>query len=227
MFSSYVARAMPFSDSLSASMSPSPRPPSWLAGLDLGMMSDYTALALIEKTVQCHDDKRINRYAVRHLQRWLRVDYPTIAEELRPLFAALPTRPTLVADETGVGIGVLQILRRAPLPVSGIRGITITSGHSVNLRPDGGYCVPKKELVASTQSLLQGKRLLIAPALREAKTLRQELSNFKVKINVASATESFEAWRAGQHDDLVLAVCLAVWYGEHCQKDLVAYPIIL
>jgi len=205
-----------------------PPPTKWLCGLDLGMMSDYTALAVIEKTTEVlSGGNRINRYGVRHLQRWLGVDYPTIAKELRSLFASLPTLPTLVADETGVGIGVLQILRRATLPVSSVRGITITAGHSVNHRPDGGYSVPKKELVSATQSLLQGKRLLIAPALKEAKTLRHELSNFKVKINVASATESFEAWREGQHDDLVLAVCLAVWYGEQCQKHLRAEQFFL
>jgi hypothetical protein len=58
--------------------------------------------------------------------------------------------------------------------------------------------------------------------LKEARTLRKELSTFKVKINIASATESFESWRTGQHDDLVLACCLAVWYGERAGHRLTA-----
>jgi hypothetical protein len=181
------------------------------------MMSDYTALAIVEKTVESPEEgkegKRRNKYAVRHLQRWLGVDYPTVAEELRPMLAALPW-PVLVADETGVGVGVVQILRLANLPIQSLLGVTITAGHHANPRPQGGWNVPKKELVASAQSALQGHRLVIAPALREARTWRKELSNFKVKINIASATESFEAWREGQHDDLVLACCLAVWQGE-------------
>jgi hypothetical protein len=119
-----------------------------------------------------------------------------------------------VADESGVGVGVVQILRRAKLPIASLKGIVITSGHQANMRPAGGYNVPKRELVSAAQSALQGKRLMIAPAMKEAKTLRQELSTFKVKINTASVTESFEAWRSGEHDDLVLAVCLAVWFGE-------------
>ncbi len=49
------------------------RPPVWLCGLDLGMMTDPTALAIVRKTVEERDDgkriKRINRYAVLHLQR--------------------------------------------------------------------------------------------------------------------------------------------------------------
>jgi hypothetical protein len=40
------------------------------------------------------------------------------------------------------------------------------------------------------------------------------MQNFKAKIT-ASANETFEAWREGQHDDLVLAVALAVWGGEN------------
>lgn len=178
------------------------------------MMSDFTALAVVEKSVQLDGDKRVSRYAVRHLQRWQGIDYPTIADNLRVLFAALPSPPYLIADETGVGIGVLQILRRAKLPVAAVRGVTITAGHQVKLRPEGGFNVPKKELVASAQSALQSHRLQIAPKLADAKKLRKELQTFKVKINVASATESFEAWREGDHDDLVLACCLAVWFGE-------------
>jgi hypothetical protein len=52
------------------------------------------------------------------------------------------------------------------------------------------------------------------PFRQLAKTLAEELGKFRVKINMASATESFEAWRERYHDDLVLAVALAAWAGE-------------
>src|SRR5262249_54497249 len=116
-----------------------PPPPVWLAGLDLGMMSDYTALALLEKQTVVVEGKsedegetRYYTYQVRHLQRWMNVDYPTIAEKLREMFARLKTPPWLIADETGVGVGVLQILRRAKLRVQRVVGISITAGHQVN-----------------------------------------------------------------------------------------------
>src|SRR5262245_17999133 len=96
-----------------------PPPPVWLAGLDLGMMTDYTALALIEKQIvtaerkpEDEGERRYYTYQVRHLQRWLGVDYPTITEELREMFARLNSPPWLIADETGVGVGVVQILRK-------------------------------------------------------------------------------------------------------------------
>jgi hypothetical protein len=190
-----------------------PTPAKWLCGLDLGMMNDHTALAILRKSKEERNGKMVNCYACLHLQRWIGVDYPSIAEEVRPLLAQLTPPATLIVDQTGVGVGVAQILRRARLPVAGLKGVTITSGHQTTYRPDGGFNVPKKELVAAGQSALQGKRLAIAPKLADAKVLRRELQNFKVKISV-NATETYEAWREGDHDDLVLTVCMATWYGE-------------
>ena len=36
-----------------------------------------------------------------------------------------------------------------------------------------------------------------------------------MKIDPITAHDSYGAWREGQHDDLVLAVALAVWFAEH------------
>jgi hypothetical protein len=38
--------------------------------------------------------------------------------------------------------------------------------------------------------------------------------NFKVKIDPRSAHDSYSAWREEDHDDLVLSVALAAWWGE-------------
>jgi hypothetical protein len=56
--------------------------------------------------------------------------------------------------------------------------------------------------------------LKVAGGLKLAPVLVEELLNFKVKINVKTAHDSYEAWREGIHDDLVLAVALACWYAE-------------
>jgi hypothetical protein len=44
--------------------------------------------------------------------------------------------------------------------------------------------------------------------------LRQELLGFEVRITSAG-NDTYGAWREGTHDNLVLAVALACWYGEH------------
>jgi hypothetical protein len=45
-------------------------------------------------------------------------------------------------------------------------------------------------------------------------TLVQELLAFRVKIDPLTAHDSYGAWREGAHDDLVLAVAVAAWYGQ-------------
>jgi hypothetical protein len=91
--------------------------------------------------------------------------------------------------------------------------ITITGGHKAALDDYGNWLVPKKDLVSTVQVLLQSRRIKIAPALPDAQTLVQELLNFKLKVTI-SANDTLDDWRAGVHDDLVLAVAIAAWEGE-------------
>jgi len=39
-----------------------------------------------------------------------------------------------------------------------------------------------------------------------------EHQNFRVKLNLKTAHDSYEAWREGDHDDLVLSLSLASWW---------------
>ncbi len=53
--------------------------------------------------------------------------------------------------------------------------------------------------------------LKIAASLDHARLLLQELVNFQAKITDAANVVT-GAWREGAHDDLVLALALALWY---------------
>ena len=218
---------------------------SYLAGLDLGQTNDFTALAILERTrpaepadswgetfrVRQHGSgietvpvrptapKRERTYAVRHLERFpLGTSYPAICERMVELFAEPPLRSaTLVIDQTGVGRAVVDMIRRAR-PRASIRPITITAGHDI-VPDEAGWRVPKKELVSALQVLLQSHRLQVASKLPMASVLLKELESFRVKIT-AAANETFESWRERDHDDMVLAVALAAWVGEHALKQL-------
>jgi hypothetical protein len=61
--------------------------------------------------------------------------------------------------------------------------------------------------------LLEERRSKVARELADTRTLVTELLNFRVQITPA-ANMIYGAWRAGQHDDLVLAVSLACWWAE-------------
>jgi hypothetical protein len=192
-------------------------PPDFVLGLDLGQAQDYSALAVLERTwaPDPADDKALVRsYALRHLKRWpLGTAYPLIVAEVATLAGTPPLDwPILGVDQTGVGGAVVGMLRAAALPAR-LRPVLITAGHATLLADDGVFHVAKKELVSVLQVLLQSRRLKIAP-LPERDLLLREFQTFKVKVT-AAANETFEAWRERDHDDMVLAVAIAAWLGEH------------
>ena len=194
--------------------------PGYFVGLDLGQAQDYTALVVAERNkVPTGELTRRGRpiteahYAVRHLRRFpLGTGYPAIVEDVARMVAApeLQPEPVLVVDATGVGAPVLELLDDAIRTL--VVGVTITGGVEINCE-GWHYKVPKRDLVSTVNVLLQTKRLRFAAALPEAAILRQELQQFKVRIT-QTAHDTYGVWREGAHDDLVLAVALACWYGE-------------
>ena len=198
----------------------------YIAGLDLGRPHEFTALSVLERTEVPDPDKperRVRHYAVRHLERLPpATPYPEVFTRLTELFAAPPLRGSrLVVDYTGVGRPVLDMLRKAKVGAS-ITPLFVTSGKKSSSDDRGGWLVPRQELAATLQVLLQSRRLRVAPALPEATMLAKELAAFQVKVS-GSAEMEMDAWREGAHDDLVLAVAVAAWLGEHAMRRLVVW----
>jgi hypothetical protein len=180
-------------------------------GLDLGQANDYTAIVVAEKIPpEGSDDYELH---VRWLERFRDVLYPDVAAHVKRLMEAPQLRgeAALAIDSTGVGIAVCDLLRRSGLTFDSVK---ITGGDTEIQSGYDSYRVPKRDLVGNLQVLLQSGRLKIARSLEHADTLRAELLNFRVKINVATAHDSYEAWREGDHDDLVLAAALAAWKAQ-------------
>lgn len=180
-------------------------------GLDLGQAAEYSALAILE----AHGINAERVFHVRHLRRYpLRTSYPDIVADVADVLRREPLRQqsaVLAIDATAVGVAVVDLFRRQPLAAQ-LRPVIITGGEVVT-SVDGMTRIPKRELVSIAQVCLQTTRLKIASELTEAATLTRELQNFKAKIT-ESAEDSYGAWREGSHDDLVLAVALALWLGS-------------
>ena len=191
-------------------------------GLDLGQARDYTAIVVAEKLPlegagpNGHGSEDYELH-IRHMERFKDVSYPGIVTRMLGLMETPPLRnnAALAVDATGVGAAVVDMLRRSSLVFD---AVTITGG-STETRSDWySYRVPQRDLVSTLQVLLQQGRLKIAAGLEHAGTLRAELLNFRVKINAVTAHDSYEAWREGDHDDLVFSACLAGWKarkGDH------------
>jgi hypothetical protein len=196
-------------------------PVKYFAGLDLGPPSEFTALAVLERTILPDPERKggeIKFYGVRHLERFeLGTSFPNICDRLKKIFAdARLQDSTLTVDQTVVGQPVMKLIHRARIGVS-IRSITITAGQQSEYDQHGTCLVPKKELVSTLQVLLQTQRIKVAPSLPHTQTLMKELQRFRVKSTLAS-TDSLENWREGPHDDLVLAVAMAAWQSEHLRE---------
>ena len=147
--------------------------------------------------------------------------YREIVKAVARFFKSPPLcagQPVLVIDATGVGSAVAEMALeqlREEGAAGGFVEVTITAGSAVTHRQDapGRWNVAKKALASTLQVLLGSRRLLISDALPEARTLKDELGKFTVRVTEA-LNETYEAWRENEHDDLVLACGLAAWAAE-------------
>jgi hypothetical protein len=188
---------------------------SFFLGLDLGQVSDYSALVAL----QSEDRDPPRQYVGRFLSRWpLGTAYPDIAREAARVAVRVAQQPRvrevwLGIDATGVGLPVVDMLRRERMPGVKMVPVMITGGLT-ETKNGQVWHVPKRNLVGTTQAVLQTGRLKVASALPEAARLTEELRNFQMKIALDTGHDSYGAWREGTHDDLVLALACALWCGE-------------
>jgi hypothetical protein len=178
-------------------------------GLDLGQISDLSAGVILE----AHGEGDERTYDARYIEQFkLGTSYPMM---VRAVCATLDRGPlagdcTLVIDHTGVGRPVFDMFTEAGLQAV---GITITGGVGWHRETPHQWHVAKILLVGIVQKFLQSGRLRIGAKLPHAATLQKELRDFRVKISKA-ANETYDA-REGAHDDLVLALAIALFAAEH------------
>jgi len=190
----------------------------YIMGLDLGQVNDYSALAILQRvfphtceTPVFPDEARRGQsyYQLRYLQRYpLRTSYPDIVNDVINKQIELK-KAWIVIDFTGVGRPVLDMFQKRDTLA---HGISITGGDRAHRVP-GGFAVPKRDLVACLVGLLQQQRLKIPGSLNIKHVLIKELQNFKIKVS-STGHDSYEAWRESDHDDLVLAVAMAAFFGD-------------
>ena len=185
----------------------------FFVGLDLGQSQDYTALSILERLKK---DKEY-AYHVRHLERVRGAPYPLIVDKTAKMMQSLGRKgcTSLVVDQTGVGAPVVDLFEQAGLKPIGV----LIHGGDKALHEGKSWRVPKRDLVSVLQVLLQTERLKVASKLKLGPMLSQEMLNFRVKIDPLTAHDSYSAWREEDHDDLVLSVALAAWWGENGPKE--------
>jgi hypothetical protein len=215
----------------------------FVVGVDLGMQNDPTAIAIIEHLDGVLDwnteedrhtatgrlpQKPTRRFDCRYLARLpLKLAYPDQVERVKALMARPPLcgvdgiRPAeLLVDATGVGLPVAQEFERAGLkPLK----VLITSSEDKATYTNGAWHVSKALLVSNIDALLNNGELRFAKALAEASQMETELKDFRRYVSAAGRS-SWEA-RSGAHDDLVLAVGIALWWASRPPPPTASYGV--
>lgn len=119
----------------------------------------------------------------------------------------------MFADATGVGRAAVDILRQSGTPH--VCPVTITGGMRAGYQADGRH-VPKVVLASAVQSKLHSGDLEIPSDLPEREMLMRELQEFRATFT-PSGNATFGA-RVGEHDDLVLALSMAVLGVDHQRR---------
>lgn len=207
--------------------------PDVIIPIDLGKRQDYTARIDLYRSLRIDsvsgnivrnsrgDD--LYRYAIGKIQRYARgTDYTDIVKDVRKslIEGDYPDPIYMPIDATGVGAGVFEMFLNAKLPKAIVVPITITAGQAPVIKPKPksfargakGYWVPKSMLASHLQSLVQSQDIRSLRGVQHSDLLRKEMQNFQVKISKAG-NDQFEA-RDGEHDDLVLALAMGVWFGS-------------
>ena len=119
---------------------------AFVAGLDLGKVADFSALAVLEKRpAPAPTRRRRHLYAVRWLETWeLGTPYAAIIAGVKGRFDTPPLRwSPLAVDYTGVGTAVVEQIRGVRVPAR-LHPVLITAGHTVQ-PPDPQADPPRRE----------------------------------------------------------------------------------
>jgi phage FluMu gp28-like protein len=173
-------------------------------GLDLGQRRDFTAIAVLHHATRTHEARNPATLAhltstaltVRYLERIpLGTLYPDVVARVRQLLNQPELKgPThLIVDETGVGIPVVDHLRRARL---NCRLEPFTIGES-----------SRRHLLHNLQFLFEQNRLRFAANLPMLSIVMEELRHLHDRRTPHTLAPS----RPSAHDDLAFALALAAW----------------
>jgi hypothetical protein len=192
---------------------------TYYLGLDLGQRQDFSAIAVVERRERqssAFAPPELDSLAVRLLERVpLGTPYPEVVDRVRTIAQMQELRGhcCVAVDATGVGAPVVDLLRSAGIGCE-ICAVTITGGEKAQSSGSWAgvtrWSVPKQDLIAGMQVLLEKRELRIAHGLRTRGDLVRELLDMRA-TTVRGGRVRIGADGCGEHDDLVIAVALACW----------------
>jgi hypothetical protein len=198
----------------------------FLVGLSVGQGAQPTGVAVLERLSPARPGGG-RSYVCRYLCRWLpsATTYPALISNLSNMLIDTPLAGEDLVVEAGPGIkAVAAFLRKNHLPAR-IRPVEIRAS-AEDSHVDGLWRVAKASLIETTRQVLQEDRLVfddqmppeVMATTPSVQTIYQALLMYPDNKTPA-ANDAFSS-REGADDDLVLAVALACWFGQHCRQTL-------
>ncbi len=203
--------------------------PAYYVALDLGYARDHAALVVLEyRPIPTGTrDAATWQFLYRRELRLVHVERFRLRTGVRDLVARvsqlchhrhLEHHTQLLIDATSQPL-VVQLFREERMPVSLIP-VTITPGEKVVVS-GSDRSVPKKLLVSALETVMERGILKIAAGMGQADLLREELRQFE-RRSVRGGRLKFGA--GAGHDDLVMALSMAVWWAWTNRKGSLLGP---
>ena len=215
----------------------------YLIIVDPGKKRDPTAIMVMRDNFVIVDgsprigvpDKMQHYYEIIFIDKLLEARYTDVVDYIANIaeHRDLKNNHDLLVDGTGVGEAVIDIMREKFLvPIS----IVFTGGNSVNevYQPFGKVFsdtgklagasvlkeirVPKDDLVAAGQMLVQQGRLNVAEGMKFEDDFKRQLLAFRGKVNDTTQRTKHEALTEADHDDLVVCFLMGAWYFTRQRK---------
>ena len=182
-----------------------------IISLDPAQLRDWSALCVVD--MQYRPEEKRFGYDLIGMNRKQGLRYDLIVDWVagvlrRPEFSPDGKPPEFILDATGVGVAV-----RDMFAAKGVRlkAVTITVGEAYN-RTGSLISIGKARLIGSFLGAFDAGKVRVNPNMPIWPALEREMLSFRAEMS-AQGRAKFEA-EQGEHDDMLFALAMAVWYGE-------------
>lgn len=205
---------------------------SYHLGVDLGQRKDHTAIVVVEQRVECTGARdaatfeyvRVRKFVVVRVEQVrLGTRYSSIVDRVETIAAALAGNGatlTIAIDATGLGGVVTEDLRRRRL--GGELLPVVSTGGNEGRYADGFFMTPKVELMMGLLRAFEVEGLCVAEGVAGWELLEEELMGMR-KVTGRAGMKFVSA---GKHDDLVMALGLALFGARRRQLPVEAGAIL-
>jgi hypothetical protein len=183
----------------------------YIIALDPAQLRDWSALAVVKMDYVAARERM--EYALVALARKQGLPYDKIVDWAvdawkKPVFwNGCDDDPAFVLDATGVGVAIRDMLIHKNLnPES----VMITAGEAY--RREVFIYLGKARLIGTFLGAFDAGKVQVNPGLPMWPQLEKEMLSFRAEMS-AQGHAKFEA-EQGEHDDMLFALALAVWWGE-------------